>query len=155
MGALVWLGVAAGRILLVHQSWQGRVKRWLAYAMVTGLAAGCLCGFSKNEGFIPVNKNLWSLSFILSTASFAFILLSAMYLLIDVFKFWSGSPLHFAGMNSILLYMGHEMVSGMLPWSWKPFTESHAEQLAMNMWGAGLWVATSYALYKNKFFLAL
>lgn len=153
--ALVWLGVAAGRILLVHQSWQGRVKRWLAFAMVTGLAAGCLCGFSKNEGFIPVNKNLWSLSFILSTASFAFILLSAMYLLIDVFKFWSGSPLHFAGMNSILLYMGHEMVSGMLPWSWKPFTESHAEQLAMNMWGAGLWVATSYALYKNKFFLAL
>jgi hypothetical protein len=26
------------------------------------------------------------------------------------------------GMNSILLYLGHEMCSGMIPWSWKPFT---------------------------------
>ena len=25
-------------------------------------------------------------------------------------------------MNSILLYVGHEMFSGMIPWSWKPFT---------------------------------
>jgi len=152
---LVWLGVAAGRVLLVHQTWQSRVKRWLAFSMLTGLAAACLCGFSKNEGIIPVNKNLWSLSFILATASFAFILLSAMYLLIDVFKFWSGSPLHFPGMNSILLYIGHEMVDGMIPWSWKPFSESHAEQLAMNMWGAGLWIITSYVLYKKKVFLAL
>lgn len=27
-----------------------------------------------------------------------------------------------SGMNSILLYIGHEMVSGMLPWSWRPFS---------------------------------
>jgi len=152
---LVWLGVAAGRILLVHLSWQGRVKRWLAFCLLCGLLGACLSGLSKESGVIPVNKNLWSLSFVLVTASFAFLLLSAMYLLIDVFKFWSGSPFHFAGMNSILMYIGHEMVSGMLPWSWKPFSESHAEQLTMNMWGAGLWMLTSYLLYKKRFFFAL
>jgi len=152
---LVWLGVAAGRVLLVHSTWQGRIKRWLALSLLTGLIAGVLCGFSKNEGLIPVNKNLWSLSFILATASFAFLLLSLMYLLIDVFNFWSGSPFHFPGMNSILVYIGHEMVSGMLPWSWKPFSESHAELLAMNMWGAGLWILSSYVLFKKRVFFAL
>ena len=26
---LFWLGVAAGRVILTHQEWQDRVKRWL------------------------------------------------------------------------------------------------------------------------------
>jgi len=152
---LVWLGVAAGRVLLVHPTWQGRIKRWLSYAVLTGLAAGALSAFSKNDGLIPVNKNLWSLSFILATASMAFFLLTVMYLLIDVYKFWSGSPLYFPGMNSILLYIGHEMVDGMIPWTWAPISGSHAELLAMNLWGAGLWVFTSYVLYKKRIFFAL
>jgi len=152
---LVWLGVVAGRILLVYPSPGARLRRLVPWSCLLALLAAFLCGFSKNSGVIPINKNLWSLSFILATGSMAFCLFSAMYLLIDVFKFWSGSPLLYPGMNSILLYIGHEMVGGMIPWSWKPFTSSHAELLAMNMWGAGLWVFTSFVLYRRKFFLAL
>merc|ERR1712106_244607 len=152
---LCWLGVAAGRVLLVHQEWQGRVKRWVVWGLVCGLIAVCLAGFSQNNGVIPINKNLWSISFIMATGSMAFILLTIMYLLIDVYRFWSGSPLYFPGMNSILLYMGHEICSGMFPWSWKPLGNSHAELLTMNLWGCGLWVLTSYVLYRKKMFLAL
>jgi len=152
---LCWLGVAAGRVLLVHQEWQSRVKRWVVWGLVCGVISASLAGFSQNQGVIPICKNLWSLSFILATASMAFLLLTAMYLLIDVYRFWSGSPLYFPGMNSILIYMGHEICSGMFPWSWKPLGNSHAELLAMNMWGCGLWVLTSYVLYKKKIFLAL
>ena len=83
---LCWLGVAAGRVLLVHKDWQARVKRWLAWALVTGCLAGALSGFSLNDGLIPINKNLWSISFIMATASMAFILLTSMYLLIDVYR---------------------------------------------------------------------
>ena len=78
-----------------------------------------------------------------------------MFVMFALFRFWSGSPLIFPGMNSILMYMGHEIMSGKIPWAWKPFTESHAEILAMNLWGCGLWVATSYLLYRKKMFLAL
>jgi len=152
---MCWLGVAAGRVLLVHQDWQGRIKRWITFGLVCGLIAGSLSGFSQNYGIIPINKNLWSVSFVMATASMAFILLTAMYLLIDVYRFWSGSPLYFPGMNSILLYMGHEICSGMFPWSWKPLGNSHAELLAMNMWGCSLWIVTSYVLYQKKMFLAL
>jgi len=153
--ALVWLGAAAGRTLLVHQEWRARVTRWLLWSLLLGLAAGILCGFSLNSGPIPINKNLWSLSFVLATAAMAFFLLAAMYLLVDVWRFWSGVPLYYPGMNSILLYLGHELCSGMLPWSWRPYTQSHAELLGMNMWGCGLWVLTSYVLYRKRVFLAL
>jgi hypothetical protein len=40
---------------------QARLKRWLYYAVLCGVVAGSLAGFSKNEGVIPINKNLWSL----------------------------------------------------------------------------------------------
>ena len=83
---LCWLGVAAGRVLLVHKDWQARVKRWLLWALITGILAGGLSGFSLNSGLIPINKNLWSISFIMATACFAFILLTFMYLLIDVYR---------------------------------------------------------------------
>ena len=33
--------------------------------------------------------------------------------------------------------------------------QSHAELLAMNLWGCGLWVAASYVLYRKRVFLAL
>jgi len=153
--ALVWLGTAAGRILIMHQDWKARAIRWTVWACILGLATGGLCGFSLNDGLIPINKNLWSLSFILATAAMAFFLLTLLYLLIDVYKFWSGAPLLYPGMNSILLYLGHEICSGMFPWSWRPYTQSHAELLAMNMWGCGLWVLTSYLLYRRRVFLAL
>ena len=80
---LCWLGVAAGKVLLVHQDWRARVARWLVWAAVCGLLAGSLSSFSKDQGVLPINKNLWSVSFTLATASMAFLLLTCMFLLID------------------------------------------------------------------------
>lgn len=36
-----------------------RISRWMAWALICGVAAGVLCNFSKEDGIIPVNKNLW------------------------------------------------------------------------------------------------
>ena len=143
------------QVLLVHKHWRARVVRWLVWSLVCGLIAGGLSDFSKNHGVAPINKNLWSISFVMATASMAFFLLSVMYILIDVNRFWSGSPFVYPGTNSILMYLGHEMMSGMFPWSWKPYTDSHAELLAMNIWGCSLWILASYILHKKKMFLAL
>jgi len=55
----VWLGVHTGTMLLTFsQSWS-RIKRMLAWALVTGATGSLLCGGIANDGWIPVNKNLW------------------------------------------------------------------------------------------------
>ena len=110
--ALVWLGTAAGRTLIMHQDWKSRVirfllqlkslvnklpLRWSVWAGILGLAAAALAGFSLNDGPIPINKNLWSLSFILATGAMAFFLLTLLYLIVDVYKFWGGAPLVYPG----------------------------------------------------------
>ncbi|CAC5409634.1 HGSNAT [Mytilus coruscus] len=59
------------------------------------LLAGILCKFSKNDGWIPVNKNLWSLSFVFCLGGFAFLLLCFCYLTIDEWKMWNGAPFYY------------------------------------------------------------
>lgn len=152
---LVYLGVQAGRIILCYHYTFSRLSRWTVWAAVVGLTAGILCNFSKNDGVIPVNKNLWSLSFVLALASMAFLLQSVLYLLVDAKCWWSGSPFCYAGMNSIVMYIGHEVTRRMFPWSWQPFYRSHEEYLAMNLWGTTLWMMIAFALYKKKLFISL
>lgn len=55
----VFFGVQAGVTLNVYKSHAQRVLRWLLWAVMCGLIGGALCGFSKENGVIPVNKNLW------------------------------------------------------------------------------------------------
>lgn len=55
----VFIGVQAGTTLLIFKSHASRLTRWLLWAILTGVVGGVLCGFSKEDGVIPLNKNLW------------------------------------------------------------------------------------------------
>jgi len=118
---------------------------------VTGTLSLVLCNASLNDGWIPINKNLWSLSFVLALAAMAYFLLMICYITIDVYKVWSGAPFYFAGMNSIALYCGHEFFSGQAP-VYFMVPQTHASLLAMNLWGTSFWVLVSiYFFYKDVF----
>ena len=127
----------------------------LTFNLFLGIIAGSLCAGHKEGGIVPVNKNLWSFSFTTALGSMAFFLLSLMYLLIDVLEVWSGSPFYYPGMNSLLLYLGHEICADFFPISWKPYTKGHGELLFMNLWGTMIWVTVSYVLFRKKIFFAL
>ncbi|XP_049765280.1 heparan-alpha-glucosaminide N-acetyltransferase-like [Schistocerca cancellata] len=99
----VYLGVHAGRILQCYNCTFMRISRWLSWGVVTGILAGILCHFSKEDGIIPVNKSLWSISFVLATASMAFLLLSLLYFVADYHDWWSGAPFLYAGSISLSL----------------------------------------------------
>nr|CAD7199039.1 unnamed protein product [Timema douglasi] len=94
---MVYLGVQAGRITLCYHYAYSRVVRWTSWAVVTGLLAGCLCNFSRSDGVVPVNKNLWSVSYVLATASLAFILQCILYIWVDVKRWMSCNLFRFAG----------------------------------------------------------
>ena len=118
----VFLGAQAGMTLLIFNDWKSRIVRWLGWSAVTGAIGALLCLASQNDGWIPVNKNLWyivsnlyqcqllytdietktlsrnrSLSYVMVTTCFAFFLLSFCYFLIDVLKLWTGAPFFYPG----------------------------------------------------------
>lgn len=151
---LVFLGLQAGKILITYKESKERLIRWITWSCATGTVAAILCFCSKNDGIIPVNKNLWSVSFIMATGSLAFMLLSICYFVIDVKKIWNGAPFFYAGMNSIMLYVGHEITHKMFPWSWQ-MRPTHMNELFQDLWGTTLWVLISIYMYHKNFFLAI
>lgn len=151
-----FLGVQAGSIIINYNGWKPRIKRWLIWGVICGVAALILCQARQEGGWIPINKNLWSLSYVLATSGLAFVILSVIYILVDVNGFWSGTPFHYPGKNSILLYAGHTIAYQMFPWHWSygPMN-THLFLTAEAIWGTFLWILISYWLHKKEFYLAL
>ncbi|KAM5264634.1 heparan-alpha-glucosaminide N-acetyltransferase isoform 1-T1 [Ctenodactylus gundi] len=151
---MAFFGVQAGKILLYYK---GETKdifiRFTAWFLILGLISVILTKFSENEGFIPVNKNLWSLSYVTTLSTFAFFILLVLYLVVDVKGLWTGVPFFYPGMNSILVYVGHEVFENYFPFHWKlEDNQSHKEHLIQNTVATALWVLIAYVLYKKKIF---
>lgn len=152
----VFFGVQCGQILLVYKNPAARLKRWAIWSIATFLLGGGLCKFSINDGFIPINKNLWSLSYVLVTTAFAYCLLALFYIVIDIKKWWSGKPLLYAGMNAIIMYIGSELLGRMYPFYWHiDGMKTHFMFLLSNIWTAAMWNLVAYYLYLRKIFFAL
>ena len=146
---LAYMGLQCGRILFMYPAHSSRLKRWLVWALIWGAAAAALTKWSKDDGYIPINKNLWSVSFIFATGSMAYILLSVCYVLIDLLHWWSGVPFYFAGMNAILLYCGHEVLGNHFPFNFHT-DGSHALLLTRSTVGTCVWCVVSYVLHKKQ-----
>uniref|UniRef100_A0A674ITN4 Heparan-alpha-glucosaminide N-acetyltransferase n=1 Tax=Terrapene triunguis TaxID=2587831 RepID=A0A674ITN4_9SAUR len=118
-----------------------------------GIISAILTKCSKDEGYIPANKNLWSISYVTTLSCFAYLLLLLIYYLVDVKKWWSGAPFFYPGMNSILVYVGHEVFENYFPFKWKmKDSQSHGEHLAQNLVATSIWVIISYLLYRKRIF---
>lgn len=123
---------------------------------MTFLLGGSLCRFSINDGLIPINKSLWSLSFVLITTAFAYLLFAILYIVIDVRKYWAGRPFVYAGMNAILMYIGSELLGRMYPFYWHiDGMNTHLAYFIANVWNAVLWNCLAYYLFIRRIFFAL
>ena len=148
---LTYFGVIAGRTLKHYATDKERIQRLLGWAAGYLLVAGALCGFSQNEGPIPVNKNLWSISFIALAAGSGLLLLCVAYFVVDVRKWWTGAPFSYMGMNSILIYIGSIILHHFFPFSYNT-RQTHGHLLREDMIGTACWVIIAVYLYRVKFF---
>lgn len=100
-------GVFAGRFIKATQS---QPMRLFSYLVIAGLAV-LLLGVLWGQIF-PVNKSLWTSSFVLVTVGCSILLLALFYLIIDVWQ-WQNWAKFFAviGMNSIVIYLSTSIVS--------------------------------------------
>jgi len=90
------LGVFTGLILISNQ----KKKATLLFGL-----GGCLLilGHIWNL-FFPINKALWTSSFVLATAGWANVVLALIYYLTDIRKIQFGSIFRYAGANAIVIY---------------------------------------------------
>ncbi|KAI1887703.1 hypothetical protein AGOR_G00193040 [Albula goreensis] len=151
---MAFLGLQAGKILLHYKDLHSKIMaRFLIWGFALGIISAVLTKCSKDHGYIPVNKNLWSLSYITTLSCFAFVMLFIIYYTVDVKRWWSGAPFFYPGMNSILVYVGHEVLEEYFPFRWKMSnTQSHGQHLTQNLVATSVWVFISYVLYKKKIF---
>ncbi len=104
------LGVLTGMWLRGARS--GRVK---AVGLFAGAAAGIVCGEIWNVWF-PINKKLWTSSYVLFAAGCTLLLLALCYVALDVYrtrKGWTYPWLVF-GSNAIVAYMVSELLASVL-----------------------------------------
>nr|KAF6427639.1 heparan-alpha-glucosaminide N-acetyltransferase [Rousettus aegyptiacus] len=151
---MAFLGVQAGKILLYYKDQTKDILiRFTAWCCFLGLISVAFTKISENEGFIPVNKNLWSISYVTTLSSFAFFILFILYPVVDVKGLWTGAPFFYPGMNSILVYVGHEVFHNYFPFQWRlQDNQSHKEHLIQNVVATAVWVLIAYILYKKKIF---
>ncbi|TMS23382.1 Heparan-alpha-glucosaminide N-acetyltransferase [Larimichthys crocea] len=151
---MAFLGLQAGKIILHYRDLHRSImSRFLIWGLFLGVISAVLTKCSTDQGFIPVNKNLWSLSYVTTLACFAYVLLVLVYYTVDVKRWWSGAPFYYPGMNSILVYVGHEVFEEYFPFRWRMAnSQSHAEHLTQNLVATSCWVLISYVLYRKKIF---
>ncbi len=102
-------GMLAGFLILSSLP-QERKIIWLLVAGVLSLAVGYLWSLD-----FPVNKNLWSSSFVLVTGGMALLLLGTLYWFIDVLNYKSWTPFFVAfGSNAITAYVLHGVLADIL-----------------------------------------
>jgi predicted acyltransferase len=149
------LGIMTGNFLKNNAKISGAKKS--LYMFVAGII---FLGLAQlwNLDF-PINKNLWTSSFVLNVGGYSLILLSIFYYIIDVkgYKSWAFF-FRVIGMNSILIYMSGRFIN------WEYTTNGFFQwlgQLFSNPWNAVIlamcFVFTKwlflYFMYKKKIFL--
>ncbi|XP_053600577.1 heparan-alpha-glucosaminide N-acetyltransferase [Plodia interpunctella] len=150
------LGVQAGATVLLQRSHKARISRWLTWGLVFALAGALLAGFSREHGVVPINKNLWSMSFVLVTSACCLVLLTICYTFTDGWRIWGGGPFRAPGLNAIALYVGHSVCAHLFPFHWRiPMMRTHAIRLAEAVWGTALWVIIAHIMAKKKVFITL
>ena len=164
------IGTFVGEIFVLQSTWQYKVKRLLAWG-----AAGMVAGEVWNLWF-PINKNLWTSSYVVFTAGYAMLLLAACYWAVDV-KRWRGWAMPFLvlGMNAILVFTMSTLVTICLlvyrvaegpksisAWIWlilhsyRPhFADVRNSSLAFALTYVAIWLAVMWWFYRKKIFVKI
>lgn len=108
-------GVFVG-LFIVKSHPQGE---WVKVGLLAAAGGVCLALGWLLDGVIPVNKELWTSSFVLVTSGWSMILLALFYALVDVLK-WQKAAFFFVviGTNAIIIYLASSLVD------WKYIAQS-------------------------------
>lgn len=152
----------------------GRPGRRLAREMWIGGVTMVLVGLAWDLVF-PINKNLWTSSYVVFTAGTALLVLGTMYWAIDVRR-WRGAwsaPLVACGMNSIAVFVASGMFArtmGRIPvggpegsslYDWifrngfQPWAGDYNGSLALALAQVAFWLAVAWLLHRRRIYIRI
>lgn len=152
---LTVMGSLAGDVLRSDRK-ESKKLQILLLAGITGILIGLFWGLH-----FPINKHLWSSSFIMLTAGMAFLILSLFYYIIDVLKFQSWAFFfQVIGMNSLTIYLAYHFIDfehtshALFAGLYAPLPEQFHD--ALEALGALILVwSMMYFLYRKKIFIKI
>jgi heparan-alpha-glucosaminide N-acetyltransferase len=153
---LTFLGTQTGNIFVKYANPWKRIKLCMLWSAISFLVFNCLCingMFNSENCLIPVNKNLWTLSYTWIMAACSNTILAVLYYLVDVEKLWLGKPFKYLGMNSVLIYILHVLFGSTFPIQFI-VQNTHVHQTFMDLWGSVFWTLFAIYLYYNNFFFS-
>lgn len=148
------LGILAGSLLKNVSITQNKKSAYLGILGILFLLIGQLWNLD-----FPINKNLWSSSFVMHTGGLSLLLLALFYYVIDVlgYKKWAFF-FKVIGMNSILIYMSSQFIDWQFTtnsifawlggWVGNPYNI-----VALAICSLGIKWLFLYILYRKKIFL--
>jgi len=156
--ATTLFGVLAGQLLRWKKSLMERTTVLFLIGN-TLLAAGLIC-----DRWLPINKKLWTSSFAIFMAGFAFVLLAMFLYLVDHLGYQRlVQPFVILGMNAITIYMLSELLAisldrlGLHDWIYQHWFAALASPCnASLLWAIAftlLMYVPAYILYRKKWFL--
>jgi len=152
---LTIMGSLAGDVLRSERK-EAKKLQILLLAGVAGVGIGLFWGLH-----FPINKRLWSSSFIMLTSGMSFLILSLFYYVIDVLKFQNWTFFfRVIGVNSLTIYLAYNFIDlhhtshALFAGLYAPIPEQfHA---ALEALGALLLVwSMMYFLYRKKIFIKI
>lgn len=158
-------GLLAGRLLIRNISREDKVMTLMVVGFLA-VTAGYVWGL-----IFPVNKNLWTSSYVLVTSGLAGLLLGTLYFLVDIkgYKSWT-TPAVIFGSNAIAIYFISDCISYifyLIPFGSGPLNEVFVNGVTSagispkfaSMLYAMLFVSINFCiawiLYRKKIFIRL
>lgn len=147
---LTLIGLQCGKILSGKSTQKQKLLTLSKWILTLALSCSLVV-------VIPINKRLWSLTFISVSALAAFIIITLFYLMVDIYSCKRAFIIRLfssAGKNSIFLYVGHSLIYNMLPW-WFPVDDksSHMQLLARLTWATLVWLLIAHQMARKKLFV--
>lgn len=166
--ATALLGIIAGRWIGASRSLDERLN-----GLFSAGAIAMMVGLMWNWSF-PINKNIWTSSYVVFTAGTACVSLATIMWLVDVKRYdWWTRPFVIYGMNPILAYVGSQLMARMIYSILKVDYRGASVALQSAIYDAGfaswlepknaslafalsvvlVWYAIVYVLYRKSIFL--
>lgn len=123
------MGMMAGRVIYLFDE-----GKWVKAAFLSGAGAVSVILGLIFTIWMPINKNLWSSSFVLVTGGFALLLLAVCYIIVDILNFQNLlGPLKVLGRSAIFVYIWSRIIDKTL-WSTIIISKNEGTRATLNYW---------------------